>query len=84
MCCSPGTPLTCIPHRAAKASTSGVQDAVNLGWKLVQVADGASPEQILDTHHDERHPVGARVLRNTMEQVALKDPTTATRLSATP
>src|SRR5262249_48186663 len=49
----------------------GVQDAVNLGWKLAQVVDGVSPESLLDTYHDERHPVAARVLRNTMAQVAL-------------
>jgi 3-(3-hydroxy-phenyl)propionate hydroxylase len=49
----------------------GVQDAVNLGWKLAQVVKGTSPESLLDTYHAERHPVGARVLRNTMAQVAL-------------
>ena len=49
----------------------GVQDAVNLGWKLAQVVNGRSPERLLDTYHDERHPVAARVLRNTMAQVAL-------------
>jgi 3-(3-hydroxy-phenyl)propionate hydroxylase len=49
----------------------GVQDAVNLGWKLAQVVKGASPDRLLDTYHDERHPVGARVLRLTMAQVAL-------------
>jgi 2-polyprenyl-6-methoxyphenol hydroxylase-like FAD-dependent oxidoreductase len=50
---------------------TGVQDAVNLGWKLGQVVKGISPESLLDTYHDERHPVGARLLRNTMAQVAL-------------
>ena len=49
----------------------GVQDAVNLGWKLAQVVNGTSPESLLDTYHAERHPVGARVLHNTMAQVAL-------------
>jgi 3-(3-hydroxy-phenyl)propionate hydroxylase len=44
----------------------GVQDAVNLGWKLAQVVDGISPESLLDTYHGERHPVIARVLRHTM------------------
>jgi hypothetical protein len=48
-----------------------VQDAVNLGWKLAQVAKGISPDSLLDTYHAERHPVGARVLRTTMAQVAL-------------
>ncbi len=50
---------------------TGVQDAVNLGWKLAQVANGISPESLLDTYHAERHPVGALVLRSTMAQVAL-------------
>jgi len=44
----------------------GVQDAVNLGWKLAQVVHGTSPESLLETYHAERHPVGSRVLRNTM------------------
>ncbi|MEY4511383.1 MAG: putative monooxygenase, partial [Pseudomonadota bacterium] len=48
-----------------------VQDAVNLGWKLAQVIRGVSPDRLLDTYHAERHPVGARVLRNTMALTAL-------------
>jgi hypothetical protein len=48
-----------------------MQDAVNLGWKLAQVVNRISPERLLDTYHGERHPVGARVLQNTMAQVAL-------------
>ncbi|MBS1913332.1 MAG: FAD-dependent monooxygenase [Bacteroidetes bacterium] len=52
----------------------GVQDAVNLGWKLAQVVKRTSPESLLDTYHAERHPVAARVLRNTMAQVALRRP----------
>jgi 3-(3-hydroxy-phenyl)propionate hydroxylase len=50
----------------------GVQDAVNLGWKLAQVVKGVSPESLLDTYQAERHPVAARVLKNTMAQVALR------------
>jgi len=49
----------------------GVQDAVNLGWKLAQVVRGTSPESLLDTYHTERHPVAARALRKTMAQTAL-------------
>ena len=49
----------------------GVQDAVNLGWRLAQVVNGTSPESLLDTYHAERHPVAARVLHNTMAQTAL-------------
>jgi 3-(3-hydroxy-phenyl)propionate hydroxylase len=49
----------------------GVQDAVNLGWKLAQVVKRTSPESLLDSYHAERHPVAAQVLRNTMAQTAL-------------
>ena len=52
----------------------GVQDAVNLGWKLAQVVKETSPESLLDTYHAERHPVAARMLRNTMAQTALLRP----------
>jgi 3-(3-hydroxy-phenyl)propionate hydroxylase len=50
----------------------GVQDAVNLGWKLAQVVNGTSPESLLDSYHDERHPVAARALRYTMAQTTLQ------------
>jgi 3-(3-hydroxy-phenyl)propionate hydroxylase len=50
----------------------GVQDAVNLGWKLAQVVNGTSPESLLDTYQDERHPVVARVLQHTMALGALQ------------
>jgi 3-(3-hydroxy-phenyl)propionate hydroxylase len=50
----------------------GVQDAVNIGWKLAQVVKGISPESLLDTYHAERHPVGARALRHTMAQGTLQ------------
>jgi 2-polyprenyl-6-methoxyphenol hydroxylase-like FAD-dependent oxidoreductase len=53
---------------------TGVQDATNLGWKLAQVVRGTSPDTLLDTYHAERHPVAARVLRNTMAQTALLRP----------
>jgi hypothetical protein len=49
----------------------GVQDAVNLGWKLAQVVKGTAPQSLLDSYHAERHPVAARVLRNTMAATAL-------------
>ena len=49
----------------------GVQDAVNLGWKLSQVVHGSSPESLLDSYHAERHPIAARVLQLTMAQTAL-------------
>jgi FAD binding domain/Aromatic-ring hydroxylase, C-terminal len=62
------------PPQGGQGLNVGVQDAVNLGWKLAQVVDETSPESLLDTYHAERHPVGARVLHNTMAQVALSTP----------
>ena len=50
----------------------GVQDAVNLGWKLARVVKGTSPEGLLDTYFAERHPVTARALRYTMAQTLLQ------------
>ncbi len=58
---------------------TGVQDAVNLGWKLAQVVNRTSPKSLLDTYHAERHPVAARVLRNTMAAVALRRPDERTK-----
>jgi 2-polyprenyl-6-methoxyphenol hydroxylase-like FAD-dependent oxidoreductase len=58
---------------------TGLQDAVNLGWKLAQVLNRTSPDSLLDTYHAERHPVAARVLRNTMAQVALRRPDARTK-----
>jgi 3-(3-hydroxy-phenyl)propionate hydroxylase len=57
----------------------GVQDAVNLGWKLAQVIKRISPDGLLDTYHAERHPVAARALRNTMAQIALRRPDDRTK-----
>ena len=53
---------------------TGLQDAVNLGWKLGLVVRGRAGEELLDSYHDERHPVGARVLENTRAQTALTRP----------
>ncbi|MGZ4125899.1 MAG: FAD-dependent monooxygenase, partial [Actinomycetota bacterium] len=58
---------------------TGVQDAVNLGWKLAQVVKRTSPDSLLDTYHAERHPVAARVLRTTMAAVALRRPDERTK-----
>lgn len=60
------------PPDGGQGLQTGVQDAFNLGWKLAQVVRGQSPESLLDTYHAERHPVGARVLRNTLAAVALR------------
>lgn len=47
---------------------TGIQDAMNLGWKLGAVATGRAPESLLDSYHEERHPVGRRLLMNTRAQ----------------
>lgn len=49
----------------------GLQDAVNLGWKIAQVVKGISPDSLLDSYHEERHPVGAALLKNTLALTAL-------------
>jgi 2-polyprenyl-6-methoxyphenol hydroxylase-like FAD-dependent oxidoreductase len=62
------------PPQGGQGLNISVQDAVNLGWKLAQVVRGTSPASLLDSYHAERHPVGARLLRNTRAQVALTRP----------
>jgi 3-(3-hydroxy-phenyl)propionate hydroxylase len=59
------------PPTGGQGLNLGVQDAVNLGWKLAQVVRGTAQESLLDTYHAERHPIGARVLEATMAQTAL-------------
>jgi 3-(3-hydroxy-phenyl)propionate hydroxylase len=60
------------PPDGGQGLQTGVQDAVNLGWKLAQVVKGTSPQSLLDSYHAERHPVAARVLRNTMASIVLR------------
>jgi 3-(3-hydroxy-phenyl)propionate hydroxylase len=60
------------PPDGGQGLQTGVQDAVNLGWKLAQVVKGTSPENLLESYHAERHPVAARVLRNTMASIVLR------------
>ncbi|GAA1765358.1 FAD-dependent monooxygenase [Pseudarthrobacter sulfonivorans] len=50
----------------------GIQDAVNLGWKLAQVVKGTAPDSLLDSYHAERHPAGARALKHTMAQAVMQ------------
>ena len=52
----------------AQGMSAGVQDAVNLGWKLALAVHGQAPADLLDSYHRERHPVGARILANTLAQ----------------
>jgi 3-(3-hydroxy-phenyl)propionate hydroxylase len=67
------------PPMGGQGLNIGVQDAVNLGWKLAQVVKKISPESLLDTYHAERHPIAARVLRMTMAHVALQRPDDRTK-----
>ncbi|MFS2079683.1 FAD-dependent oxidoreductase [Telluria sp. Tellsp131] len=62
------------PPLGGQGLNLGVQDAVNLGWKLAQVVKGVSPAALLDTYQAERHPAAARVLRNTIAQGVLRRP----------
>jgi len=62
------------PPMGGQGLNIGLQDAMNLGWKLAQVVKQTSPDSLLDTYHTERHPIAARVLKNTMAQVALRRP----------
>jgi 3-(3-hydroxy-phenyl)propionate hydroxylase len=62
------------PPTGGQGLNVGVQDAVNLGWKLAQVIRTSTSDRLLDSYHAERHPVGGRVLHNTMAQVALARP----------
>lgn len=67
------------PPMGGQGLNIGVQDAVNLGWKLAQVVKGISPDSLLNSYHTERHPVAARVLRDTMAHVALQRPDDRTK-----
>ncbi|HEY4132719.1 MAG TPA: FAD-dependent monooxygenase [Gemmatimonadaceae bacterium] len=62
------------PPFSGQGLNLGVQDAMNLGWKLAQVVKRISPDTLLDSYHAERHPVDARTLRNTMAQGAARRP----------
>ena len=72
MCSLAGDAAHVHPPQGGQGLNTGVQDAVNLGWKLGQVVNGTSPDGLLDTYHTERHPVGARVQHNTLAQIALR------------
>jgi hypothetical protein len=60
----------------------GVQDAMNLGWKLAAEVRGTAPAGLLDSYHAERHPVAARVLANTEAQGVLMSPRADSRVAA--
>ncbi|KOV82851.1 rifampin monooxygenase [Nocardia sp. NRRL S-836] len=62
------------PPAGGQGLNLGVQDAVNLGWKLAAAVNGWAPDGLLDSYHAERHPVAAAVLDNTRAQVQLMTP----------
>jgi 2-polyprenyl-6-methoxyphenol hydroxylase-like FAD-dependent oxidoreductase len=59
---------------AAQGMNTGIQDAMNLGWKLAAEINGWAPPGLLDTYHTERHPVGDQVCTNVRGQIALTFP----------
>ncbi|MDI1463899.1 rifampin monooxygenase [Catellatospora sp. KI3] len=59
------------PPTGGQGLNLGVQDAFNLGWKLAAQIAGWAPDGLLDSYHDERHPVAADVLDNTRAQMEL-------------
>jgi 2-polyprenyl-6-methoxyphenol hydroxylase-like FAD-dependent oxidoreductase len=59
------------PPTGGQGLNLGVQDAVNLGWKLAAQVRGWAPDTLLDTYQTERHPVAADVLANTRAQMVL-------------
>jgi len=59
------------PPTGGQGLNLGIQDAFNLGWKLVAEVDGWAPDGLLDSYHNERHPVAADVLDNTRAQMEL-------------
>ncbi|MFI8233765.1 FAD-dependent oxidoreductase [Streptomyces sp. NPDC085900] len=60
------------PPAMAQGLSVGVQDAVNLGWKLAATVKGHAPEGLLDTYHGERHPVGEQLARNARAAIELR------------
>ena len=59
------------PPLGGQGLNLGVQDAFNLGWKLAAEVGGRAPDGLLDSYHDERHPVAADVLDTTRAQAEL-------------
>jgi 2-polyprenyl-6-methoxyphenol hydroxylase-like FAD-dependent oxidoreductase len=60
-----------FPPLGGQGLNLGLQDATNLGWKLAATIHGWAPDGLLDTYHDERHPVGDAVVDDTLAQMAL-------------
>ncbi|MGV9558618.1 FAD-dependent monooxygenase [Streptomyces sp. NPDC003522] len=60
------------PPAMAQGLSVGVQDAVNLGWKLAAHLKGWAPDGLLDTYHAERHPIGRQLARNARAAIELR------------
>jgi 2-polyprenyl-6-methoxyphenol hydroxylase-like FAD-dependent oxidoreductase len=56
----------------AQGLSAGVQDAVNLGWKLAAAVNGWASAELLDTYHSERRPVGQMLMRNAQASASLR------------
>ncbi|MBD3005022.1 FAD-dependent monooxygenase [Streptomyces sp. 5-10] len=61
------------PPLGGQGLNLGMQDAINLGWKLAAVVQDRAPSGLLDSYHAERHPVAAQVLHHTSAQRVLAD-----------
>jgi 2-polyprenyl-6-methoxyphenol hydroxylase-like FAD-dependent oxidoreductase len=59
-----GDAAHCHSPAGGQGMNTGIQDAANLGWKLAAAVAGWGGEELLDSYHAERHPVGRRVLRS--------------------
>jgi 2-polyprenyl-6-methoxyphenol hydroxylase-like FAD-dependent oxidoreductase len=60
------------PPAMAQGLSAGVQDAVNLGWKLAATVNGWAPDGLLDTYHAERHPIGQQLARNARAAIEMR------------
>ena len=49
----------------AQGMNTGIQDAINLGWKLALVLEGRAPKTLLDTYEQDRIPVMRSILSRT-------------------
>ncbi|NIH84040.1 rifampin monooxygenase [Amycolatopsis granulosa] len=67
------------PPLSGQGLNLGIQDAVNLGWKLAAEVGGWAPAGLLDSYHTERHPVAADVLNHTRAQSELQTPASGPR-----
>ena len=70
------------PPLGGQGLNLGVQDAMNLGWKLAATVRGTAPDGLLDSYHAERHPAAERVLRHTAAQRVFTTPNRSENVEA--